>query len=260
MVEFAGKGRTLSSEAVEHGISLLKIEPAAFWAVMAVETRGFGFLSDRRPLILYERHVFHKQTHGAYSKTHPHISNPVAGGYGAGGANQYARLKDACSLDRVAALNSASWGLGQVMGYNAASAGFADVETMVAKMADDEDAQVAGMVAFIAGHGLAKYLQTQQWAEFALRYNGSGYKKNQYDTKLAKAFNLYSVHPTPNLMVRRCQAALLYLGFNPGGVDGVFGMGSQKALMAWEKARGLPVDGKLSDENIRQLTQEAFPN
>jgi hypothetical protein len=41
------------------------------------------------------------------------------------------------TFDEQAALESASWGLGQVMGFNAKTAGFADVHAMV-------DAMVAG--------------------------------------------------------------------------------------------------------------------
>jgi hypothetical protein len=30
--------------------------------VLAVETKDFVYLSDRRPAILFERHIFHQQT------------------------------------------------------------------------------------------------------------------------------------------------------------------------------------------------------
>ncbi|MBU7571486.1 MAG: DUF3380 domain-containing protein, partial [Flavobacterium sp.] len=32
----------------------------------------------------------------------------------------------------------------------------------------------------------------KNWAEFALRYNGKGYKTNRYDEKLMKAYARYS--------------------------------------------------------------------
>lgn len=258
MVVFSGKGLPLSQAAVTVGIETLNIEPAAFWAVMAVETRGFGFLKDRRPLILFERHVFHARTNGQFSAAHPDISNAKAGGYGGAGAGQYPRLAKAVGLNREAALQSASWGLGQVMGFNATTAGFADVEAMVVAMADSEDAQCQGMVQFIAANGLAKYLRKQEWANFARYYNGENYKKNDYDTKLRNAFNLYSEHPPPSLDVRACQTALTYLGFDPKGVDGLYGFGTQKALMAWQKAKNRPVDGKLTGATLAALKADAF--
>jgi hypothetical protein len=45
----------------------------------------------------------------------PDISNPKPGGY-KGGAGEYSRLEAAMTLDKEAALKSASWGLAQVMG------------------------------------------------------------------------------------------------------------------------------------------------
>lgn len=258
-LEFSGPGRPLSQKALDGSVKKLRVDPAAFWSVLAVETRGFGFLPDRRPALLFERHVFHKRTQGKFSAKHPDVSNPKQGGYGAGGAHQYARLAKAAALDRRAALESASWGLGQVMGYNATSAGFASVEKMATAMVDHEDAQVSAVVEFIRSSGLTASLKSHDWREFARRYNGPTFAKNNYDEKLTRFHNLYTLHPPPDLKVRSAQAALLYVGFDPKGVDGVFGMGTQKALIAYQKARNLPTDGNLSDIVMAKLEAEAFP-
>ncbi|MGF6976965.1 hypothetical protein QFZ94_005415 [Paraburkholderia sp. JPY465] len=37
---------------------------------------------DLVPAILFERHLFHRATHGKFDQSHPHISNPTQGGYG----------------------------------------------------------------------------------------------------------------------------------------------------------------------------------
>jgi hypothetical protein len=50
------------------------------------------------------------------------------------------------------------------------------------------DAQIELMVRFIQRNGLAGFLDTGSWAAFAARYNGPGYRRNAYDTKLAAAF------------------------------------------------------------------------
>ena len=100
-----------------------------------------GLLSDRRPAIRFERHVFHHQTGGAHDESNPAISSPVPGGY-QGGAAEYGRLQEAMGLNEHAALNSASWGIGQIMGMNSGIAGFLSVEAMVAAMTDEEDAQL----------------------------------------------------------------------------------------------------------------------
>ncbi|GGY54217.1 lytic murein transglycosylase [Parvularcula lutaonensis] len=39
------------------------------------------------------------------------------------------------------------------------------------------------------------------------------------------------------------QARLAELGYNPGGIDGVIGPNTRRALRSWQKAQGLPADG-----------------
>lgn len=258
-LQFSGSGLPLSETAIDTSVDKLRVDRAAFWAVLAVETRGFGFLSDRRPAILFERHIFHKRTNGKFSTAHPDISNRKRGGYGAGGANQYVRLAKAIALDRHVALESASWGLGQIMGFNAGSVGFASVEKMIDAMVASEDAQVDAVVEFITRNGLAPSLERHDWRAFARHYNGPNFAANEYDKKLERFHNLYTLHPLPDTKIRAAQAALLYLGFDPKGVDGVFGMGTQKALIAFQKSRNLPTDGKLSDSIQAKLKSEAFP-
>jgi membrane-bound lytic murein transglycosylase B len=53
------------------------------------------------------------------------------------------------------------------------------------------------------------------------------------------------------------QRALAALGFDPGGLDGVVGMGTRKALREWQKARGLTADGYLSADMVVRLKTEA---
>src|SRR5262244_3790371 len=137
--EFRGDALPLEQEGAGEITESLQIGMAELWAVLTVETRGFGFLPDRRPLILFERHIFSRETVARFDDAHPDLSNPSPGGYGSGGAAQYERLARAIQLDRRAALRSASWGLGQVMGFNALSAGFVDVEEMTKKMVASEN-------------------------------------------------------------------------------------------------------------------------
>jgi hypothetical protein len=119
------------------------------WSVFSIETSGCGFLTDRRPKILFERHIFSRLTNGRYHAQDPDITAPSAGRYGAGGANQYDRLASAIQLDREAALQSASWGLGQIMGENFQEAGFGDIEKMVSNMVSGEDAQLLAVAEFL---------------------------------------------------------------------------------------------------------------
>ena len=53
-------------------------------------------------------------------------------------------------------------------------------------------------------------LRDHDWEEFARRYNGAGYGRNQYDVKLEAAVRLYE-KTLPDLDVRAAQACLTYL-------------------------------------------------
>jgi hypothetical protein len=253
-MEFVGRGAPLSAAGVEAVVTRLRVEPATLWAVIRVETSGFGFLSDRRPKILFERHVFHGQTRGRFDAVAPDISHADWGGHGGAGGPQYERLARAMSLDRRAALRSASWGLGQVMGFHAESLGHANVEAMVQAMVQSEDAQLMAMERFIAGHGLDAALRAHDWAAFALRYNGRDFAKHQYDAKLAAAHSLLLSEGLPDTRVRAAQAYLGYHGLNPGPVDGVIGNRTRTALQAFQHKVGLPASGEIDDATLERLT------
>lgn len=254
---FEGKARPLSEAGLKEAAKTLKVGLPALWAVMTVETKGCGFLPDRRPLVLFERHWFHKLTKGKFAAQAPDLSQPTWGGYGRAGAFQHDRLDRAIKLDRRAALESTSWGLGQVMGFNAAAVGFGDVEEMVEAMCQSEDEQFRGMLGFVASNGLAKHLKAGNWGEFARLYNGPDFQRNQYDTKLARAHARFQVGPLPDLRVRAAQLWLNFLGHDTGGVDGWFGTNSQKAVMAFQKSNGMAVTGRLDDATLAALDQRA---
>jgi N-acetylmuramidase-like protein len=114
LLPFQGTGWALSSNGLATVASNLSVFAPEIWTVLAVETSGCGYLPDRRPQILYERHIFHRLTQGQYDDGD--ISDPTRGGYGPSGAHQYDRLAQAIANDRTAALQSASWGIGQIMG------------------------------------------------------------------------------------------------------------------------------------------------
>lgn len=255
---FTGKGQPISDTGFTDAAQSLGVKAAELWAVFHVETRGFGFLTDRRPLILFERHKFHAATKGKFSKEpNLDISNKTSGGYGAAGAYQYERLARAIKLDRIAALESASWGVGQVMGFNAGIAGYPDVEAMVTAMQDSEDEQLAAVARFLTHEGLEKHLQTHNWAAFALAYNGSKYAENEYDTRLKSSYDRFNAGPLPNLRVRTAQACLSYLGYEPNGVDGVSGKFTRSATAEFQKASQITSTGELDDKTYAKLLEAA---
>jgi hypothetical protein len=168
---------------------LLGCDGATIRAVVEIESSGSGFLADGRPKILFEAHWFSEFTQGKFDVSHRDISsarwNPDL--Y-LGGAREWIRLERAMQLDRKAALQSASWGLGQIMGFNFKAAGYADIEQFVRDMHLSEGKQLMAMFNFIKSQKLDQYLIKRDWAGFALRYNGMGYQQNRYDEKLAVAY------------------------------------------------------------------------
>ena len=198
--------------------------------------------------------MFHRLTNGRFDADDPDVSASTAGGYGQGGANQYVRLQAAISLDRAAALKSASWGLGQIMGENCSAAGYDDVDAMVGDFVGSEDAQLRGMAEFISNSGMGAALAGKHWATFARLYNGPNYAANNYDGNLSVHCSHYETAGCPDVTIRACQVELNYRGYDTGGVDGVAGRLSVAAAQDFQSKAQLPVTGKLDEALLQALT------
>ena len=255
MPAFTGKASPLSPQGFFAAKDINDTEDATLWSILSVETSGCGYLPDRRPKILFERHYFSRLTKGRYDSSHPDISAPNYGGYGEGGAHQYSRLDTAIKLDKEAALKSASWGLGQIMGENFQAAGFISVTTMVDAMVATEDAQLKCIAKFIEAKGMAPFLRARDWAGFAKRYNGPNYAQNQYDTKLAQFYEQYSAGPMPDLLIRAAQFYLTFKGYKPGPIDGLKGTATTNAVKAFQAKTGVPQTGIIDQKLIDALAK-----
>lgn len=171
----------------------LGCEVAAIKAVAEVEAPKGGFLPNGEVTILFERHWFHRLTNGKFSSTYPAISNPKPGGY-IGGAEEHKRLKLAVSLDRDAALQSASWGKFQIMGFNYKLTNSPTLQVYINRVHKSEAEQLAMFVAFLKNRGLDKVLANKQFSTFARIYNGRAYKKHNYDGRIIAAYRKYGGH------------------------------------------------------------------
>jgi hypothetical protein len=251
-MDFQGAGAPATREGILAILDTLNVKLPQLLAVVTVETRGCGCLTDRRPTILFERHIFSKQTGGKFDTQHPDISNRIPGGYSQGAA-EYNRLVKAAQLDRTSALKSASWGLGQVMGFNFDKAGYDSVEAMVQKSMESEDEQLMAMAKFLKASGLDRPLAAQDWTSFARGYNGPDFARNLYDAKLAAAFQRYQHPPLPDITIRTAQILLSYAGFDPGGVDGLIGKLTRAAAQGFREARGMGTSDEIDDELVDAL-------
>jgi hypothetical protein len=178
----------------------LGVPAAAVKCVYEVESSGRGFLTDGRPKILFEGHVFWKQLKSKnldpknFSAGNEDILFPKwTKEFYKGGAAEYDRLEKARKINEDAALESASWGIFQILGYHYPETGFNSVKDFVEAHYQSERNHLMAFGKFIEAEGLVKYLKNCDWARFAYRYNGPGYESNKYDSKLAAAYKKYSI-------------------------------------------------------------------
>jgi hypothetical protein len=175
----------LNQLAVQFGIPYRNAK-----AVFDIESSGNGFRKDGFPTILFEPHVFQRQTNGRFKASHPNINRDSYD------TSYYKAFPDAkknfdlaFSLDPTAAMMSTSWGLGQIMGFNHKAAGFSTVAQMVEAFKKNEFEQAKGMFNFIKSNPtMFNAVKNNDWDTFARLYNGASYKKMGYDTKLKVAF------------------------------------------------------------------------
>ncbi len=158
-------------------------------AFMEVETAGSGFDSKGRPKMLFEPHKFYGLLVG--SKQAAAVKAGLA--YPKWGtkpypAESYTRLIAAMSIDPEIALQSASWGLGQIMGEHYRILNYKSAAEMVAAFMEDEEAHLAGMIDFIQHNHIDDDLRAHRWEVVARVYNGPGYAKHNYHGRMAAAF------------------------------------------------------------------------
>jgi peptidoglycan hydrolase-like protein with peptidoglycan-binding domain len=100
-------------------------------------------------------------------------------------------------------------------------------------------------------------LQRRNWTSFARGYNGRNYKKNEYDTRLAAAFAKFNAI-LPDISLRTAQAALYYLGFCPGPIDGLRGRKTRSAIIQFQEKHGLKPTGDLDKETEELINATTF--
>lgn len=177
----------------------LGVERAAVKAVYDVEAQGAGFLG-LKPKILFEGHVFWQRlkARGIDPETKRAGNEDIlypkwTTQFYKGGLAEYDRLERAKAIHQEAALESASWGLFQILGREHQLAGYGDVRGFVADMQRSEREQLGAFTSFISGktlrgRPLKDYLAALDWPSFAYGYNGEGYARNRYDEKLKAAY------------------------------------------------------------------------
>jgi len=195
----------------------LKCDVRMVQAIKKVESAGNGFTADGLPLILFERHYFYRQfmlylrpgqTAADRRAERQDIidsgnrdicwSTPLSLKSGAAdedryGPNswQYPRLARARKFSDTAGLESASWGLFQIMGENWSRIGWSSVQAFHRAMQASERDHLDTFIGFCYSKpALVRAIQGNDFNNIARYYNGTG-AVPVYGPKLRHAFESY---------------------------------------------------------------------
>ncbi|TYP72191.1 N-acetylmuramidase domain-containing protein [Aquimarina intermedia] len=182
-----------------------QLEVAAVKAVNEVESNGKGFLLDGRPRILFEGHIFWQQLINRNIDPADFLNTFTQNvlyptwtrKHYLGGSKEYSRLEKAAGMSDLsqvheAAYASASWGSFQIMGFHYESLNYASIDEFVSTMYISEAKHLDAFGRFLEFNNLIHPLRDKNWKVFARGYNGSSYAKNNYDTKLERAYLKFS--------------------------------------------------------------------
>lgn len=188
--------KSLTDDDIAAAAKSLGVDEASVRAVAEVESVGHGFAGDK-PVILFERHVFRRQLISAgrdadlLQKYLPEIVNSAPGGYTSGG--EHARLYLAKQIDPQSAIESASWGLFQIMGFHWRTMGYDSAFAFEERMYQSEGDHLNAFCRFVLNNPtIHSALTRKDWLAFAANYNGPNHAKNNYVIKLQAAYRKFS--------------------------------------------------------------------
>jgi hypothetical protein len=261
------------------------IEPAAMLAIVEVETGGKMFEDDgRTPSLLYERHVAYREANKrspsllarfrSAGLALPKWNPPAQYQDERSSPMRLALIEKARGIDPEVADRSASWGLGQTMGFLCTDLGFETAQEMVEHMVGSMTGQIDCMVRELKHSHLIEPLNAHDWPHVARIYNGAGYAKNAYDKKLAAAYARWvrkvstimpagdeaPPRPTPPEQhlssdeVKQIQMRLRDLGYaEVGDPDGHWDTRVTGAVSAFQAHEGITVTGHYDDVTAAAL-------
>ncbi|WP_159587409.1 N-acetylmuramidase domain-containing protein [Chelativorans xinjiangense] len=271
----------LSADTIERIIDTARragLEPALLLAVVEVETGGrtHAVVNGRRePLIRFEGHYFDRRLsppdrelarrEGLAAPSAGAVHNPP------GQAARWRMLERAVEIDRRAAYESTSWGMGQVMGAHWAWLGFENVDALVDRARSGLEGELDLMLRYIGKAGLMEPLGRRDWAAFARGYNGPAFAANSYHVKLSLAYRrharqLAAVPGAPlgllrkgdrGTAVRHLQNLLRALG-HAVAADGDFGPKTDAAVTLFQRHQGLTADGIFGPATMEAM-EKALP-
>ena len=162
----------------------LGIAPELIQAVARVESNG------NISAFLFEPHIFSRLTNHKYDETRPDISYPKwdKTKYHKRKEDRLAQFGAAVFLEPLKAYESASWGIFQIMGFHYRLLGYSSALAMVDDLQKSVAANIDAFGKIVRDMGLIDTLRNKDWEKFAKRYNGPGYKLNNYHIKMQNEY------------------------------------------------------------------------
>lgn len=165
-------GGAVLAQAAETGV-----EPAVALAIFAVESKRAYDPTTGLVIVRFEPKVFLRRA--GRLVTSDHTSQLV----------EWKALEQAYALDQRAALESASYGLPQLMGFNFEVTKHPDARSLLLAFQRSARDQVAGFFGFVAANDLVDAARERRFVDFARRYNGIG-KEQLYGDKMARYYGI----------------------------------------------------------------------
>lgn len=271
-IDFAiGKNtRRLSLEDYQRCAGSYNIETELVQAIVKVEAGTAGFWASDNMKLLYEGHIAYKETSGDLRARL--VKEGLAWRswgdvpYGKASLSRE-RLRKAIDIAGDQAYRWASYGLGQVMGFNAVQIGYPSAKNMFEKFLTGEPAQLEAIMRFIRTNNILQALRDHNWHKVARIYNGSGYQKHNYHGRLEQAYlNFKRNKPelpkgsndTLSKGDKGSAVLKLQLRLNALGArleeDGHFGMATEQAVKHFQRERDLLVDGIVGPQTQKAIS------
>jgi hypothetical protein len=277
-----GAAQPRTEFSIYDSAALVGCHPAMIAAFIEVEAAGSGYYPDGRLKVLPERHKVYSLLPAGKRDDAVRLGLAVPSwspktqykDFRKDGGGRYEFLERVASeYGPELAADAASWGAGQLMGFNAASVGYSSALEMVAAFANSEDAQIVAIAKFLVSNNLDDEARAENCKGLCRGYNGPG-QVEHYTPLLQKALSRQKARnwgqiarPVSFIMLRlgdgphtgrtdevmALQTALNVKGGFGLTVDGDFGPATKKAVQAFQSANVLVPDGIVGRQTWQAL-------
>lgn len=185
---------TLTDEDFRRVAEELQVEVAAIKAVVVIEAGKAmeGFWGPGVPVVNCDRSMWgaagRKVKNRAKAPADTQIPKGLKHAYA---RKAWQKLINARKICIEQADLCTFWGMFQIGGFNYRLCGCETIQEFVRLMSDSELEQLELFAAMLINTGQVRHLRTKNWSAFARAYNGPGYKRKGYHTRMAAAYKRF---------------------------------------------------------------------